>query len=94
MRLYWIKILERDLALASLRLGVGVTASDEREAIQIATSVLTELGLVNGGGFQGASIKALDSLDELDPQHVRPNMGNHLKRGVWFPMLKSDVWKD
>ena len=25
------------------------------------------------------------SVDELDPNHVVPNMGNILKRGVWFP---------
>lgn len=29
---------------------------------------------------------AIDSVTSLDQQHVVPNMGNLLRRGIWFPL--------
>jgi hypothetical protein len=31
--------------------------------------------------------KEIESIDELDQNHVVPNMGSMLCRGVWFPNL-------
>jgi hypothetical protein len=64
-------------------LGVGVTAMDEKDAIALVEAVLfTDQPMPSE-----YAIKWLASLDELDQNHVRPNMGFHLRRRVWYPNI-------
>lgn len=72
MRPYWIAV--------EGRLGVGVTAQDEREALILAAPALTLYG-----SPEVQSVKAVLSIDELDQGHVVPNMGMWLRRGIWYP---------
>jgi len=68
-RPYWITI--------EGRLGVGVTAQNDQEALAIAAPAL--------GTSEARSVTPISTLEELDQRHVVPNMGNWLKRGIWFP---------
>ena len=35
-------------------------------------------------------IREVNDVAELDQGHVIPNMGNMLKRGIWFPLGYDD----
>lgn len=62
-------------------LGVGVTANDEADALEQTRSLLFRVHPFPAS-FE---IKEVKHLDDLDQNHVRSNMENHLKRGVWYP---------
>lgn len=64
-------------------LGVGVTAIDERDAVALVQAVVFDGGRLP----ECYSIEWLRSLDDLDQNHVRPNMGFHLRRRVWYPNI-------
>jgi hypothetical protein len=70
LRPYWIGV--------EGKLGIGVTAGNEQEALALAAPAL--------GQSEAGSIRALSTMDELDQGHVAPNMGNWFQRGVWFPL--------
>jgi hypothetical protein len=61
--------------------GCGVTAFDTADALNI----------IQTNVFRGGELPPLQSLvadvdvSSLDSRHVIPNIGNVLKRGVWFP---------
>lgn len=71
VRPYWIPI--------SGRLGVGVTAYSEADALSL-------FEVAFGSGKQHGVPTPVVDLADLDQGHVIPNMGNHLKRGIWFPL--------
>jgi hypothetical protein len=75
MRPYWITFHDPPLGWG---LGVGVTAIDEEDARSLIEA-LKERNLVI------RELQPVNSVDELEQNHVVPNMGNILKRGVWFP---------
>jgi hypothetical protein len=83
LRLFWINFEDRELASLPVgtRLGIGVTAENEAEA-----AVLAGANLFQGADLPAHSIRRIETMDEVDPRHVRPNMGNHLVRGIWFPL--------
>ena len=72
MRPYWITT-DRTMSL-----GVGVTARSEEDAIDLLRQVWPADRIV--------SIHAISDIRELDQGHVVPNMGNWLRRGIWFPL--------
>ncbi|MBC7985076.1 MAG: hypothetical protein H7X93_00160 [Sphingomonadaceae bacterium] len=57
-------------------LGVGITACSETDALEIFEAAF---------GLPATRASLVRSADELDQGHVIPNMGNWLKRGIWFP---------
>jgi len=87
-RLFWIEVdrsNDADLPV-SIWAGVGVTAENELEAKKIA------IEKVVGTNCDIGSLTAVvvQSLEELDQNHVRPNIGNFLKKGVWYPVGYDD----
>jgi hypothetical protein len=65
-----------------IRLGCGVTA----RSIEEGTSLIQER--VFGGARVPPVTKIIVDVDisTLDGAHVRPNMGNPLLPGIWFPL--------
>ena len=76
MRPYWITF--KNPPLGFFRAGVGITATSEAEAVAILANAFTELPEVN-------IVRHIQSFEEIEQNHVAPNMGNILKRGIWFP---------
>jgi hypothetical protein len=81
---YWFKF---DLSINQLPplgtvLGCGVTAASRGEAIQ----------LLRDRVFHTDSLPPIKEcvegvdVDMLDQNHVRPNMGDPERRGIWFPL--------
>ena len=81
---YWLRFETADpLALPpGVALGCGVTAFSREDA----------LSLVQETVFRGQSLPEIASItkgidiSKLDANHVLPNMGNVVLRGVWFPL--------
>ncbi len=85
---YWIEFDAREphdrelLARRYLLPGCGVTAWDEADAHRLISEHLFE-----GGPLPPIrSITPDIDISSLDANHVRPNMGIHVWRGVWFPL--------
>jgi len=72
MKLYWVTFVEPGI-------GCGVTAIDEHDCQR----------LVESNSFSAArsieSIIEITNFEEIDQNHVVPNMGDLLARGFWFP---------
>jgi hypothetical protein len=85
MKRFWIELEIEDPSYMHLAAGCGVTARDREEA----------LGLVREFLFSGGSLppvrRIIENVDisQLDPLHVRPNMGTPLRYGIWFPMVSG-----
>jgi hypothetical protein len=84
MRRYWFEFVYEgyeDIPFG-LRMGCGVTASTQDEA----------LGLIKERVFEGRELppilRVVSDVDisTLDEGHVRPNMGIPVVRGIWFPL--------
>ena len=73
---YWIECVDAP--------GVGITASSEADALKLLAEAF-------GGERDVEHIAVLRNASELDQNHVVPNMGNWLKRGVWYPLGYEDV---
>lgn len=84
LRRFWIEFsIDVDTPLpAGVGLGCGVSAYDYDDALRIIRSRV----------FEDRSLpkiwRNIEDVDvsELDASHVRPNMGDVLRRGVWFPL--------
>ncbi|MGK3959279.1 hypothetical protein WMF38_40320 [Sorangium sp. So ce118] len=65
-----------------VRMGCGVTA----HTVEEATALIRER--VFGGAVLPRIHEVVPDIDvsKLDPGHVRPNMGNPVVRGIWFPL--------
>ncbi|MER8527532.1 hypothetical protein [Mesorhizobium sp. M0145] len=69
-------------------MGVGITAEDETDAVDLAKT-----RLFASGKFPTAyRIEIIPDLDTLDQNHVRPNIGHYLRRGIWFPTGYDSSW--
>jgi hypothetical protein len=79
MKMFWIKF-ESISNPSVFNLGVGVTAISIEDALLVlkAEESLPRTESIN-------SIVRVRSLEELDKNHVLPNIGNYGIRGVWFP---------
>jgi hypothetical protein len=73
LRPYWIKTDK------PLGIGYGITARSEQDA-----QVL--LRLVVPSDYAIISIEPVRDAASLDQGHVIPNMGNMLRRGIWYPL--------
>lgn len=85
LNLYWIEFPdpENSYLPMGVRLGIGVTAGGEREAKDLVASVFFKDEQMP----EPIATRQIRDISELDQNHVIPNMGNHLRRGVWFPRL-------
>lgn len=68
---YWISV--------EGQLGVGITARCETDALEL-------FRLAFGSQDQVIGLRAMGDMTELNQRHVTPNMGNWLKRGIWYPL--------
>jgi len=84
IRKFWFEfseICDKPLPLG-LKLGCGISGYDYDDALDIAKRVI----------FEGKSLPPLSKeikdvdISKLDENHIRPNMGNALQRGVWYPL--------
>ncbi len=82
MHPYWFTF-ERIGHPTPLNLGAGVTAHDDGDARRLIREAFGDLAV--------ADMAVLENLDGLDQGHVRPNMGNILVRGIWFPLGYENV---
>ena len=73
LRPYWIKMDKPE------GLGYGITARSEDDA-----GTLLRLVLPNDCAI--ISIKPVKDAASLDQGHIIPNMGNMLRRGIWYPL--------
>ena len=84
---YWIEF-EREAGQhlpLGLALGCGVTAESTDDAMLIAKSKLAVY--FDNNIPKTISINKIYDTSILDANHVLPNMGNILARGMWFPRI-------
>ena len=72
---YWIECLYAP--------GVGITAQSELDTLALLENAF-------GGEIRPGRVARVHDATELDHNHVVPNMGNWLKRGVWYPRGYED----
>lgn len=81
---YWFEFsTDDDRSLpAGVGLGCGVSANGYDDAIQLLRDNIFD------GGALPPIVNHISDVDvsELDAAHVLPNMGDVLRRGVWFPL--------
>ena len=77
MRLFWIEFSK---PVGAYKGGCGVTAYDESDARRILEA--SDWFVRNGGSIQ--SVRTI-GFEDIEENHVRPNMGNIFVRGIWFP---------
>lgn len=84
---FWIDFDEKDFERlpAWMTLGVGVTASDARDAL-----ALLKLHFFAEAEMPVCRVRPVESVEDLEQDHVRPNVGNFLRRGIWYPAF--DGW--
>ncbi len=79
---FWI-LFQNPPKFSAVQLGCGITAFDKEDVVKILTEqIFPKFGLMQVDTI----VKDVD-FQELDLLHVIPNMGNIVKRGVWFPLL-------
>lgn len=61
--------------------GIGVTAYDEEDALRL----VRERVFATDPFPRIRELIADVDVSTLDDKHVRPNMGNPVVRGIWFP---------
>jgi hypothetical protein len=87
LKWFWIEF-ERDpneVLPLGLGFGCGVTAWTSEDAFAVfqdrVVAYLREVSPTI------KSMREIKSLDELEQNHVLPNIGNPVVRGVWYPNL-------
>lgn len=73
---YWIDCVDAP--------GVGITARSEADALALLEDAFA-------GERRAHHVRPIRNASELDQGHVVPNMGNWLKRGVWYPLGYENV---
>lgn len=63
-------------------LGFGVTAHSVGDALDL----LSASGYIAGRDFDPSAVVENVAVSALDQNHVVPNMGPVVVRGVWFPL--------
>ncbi|TIO07503.1 hypothetical protein [Mesorhizobium sp.] len=86
LKLFWLDF--EDERCRDFPMGVGITAEDEIDAVGVASSRLFPYEEFPAS-FR---IRIIPDLDALDQNHVRPNIGHHLRRGIWFPTGYDSGW--
>jgi hypothetical protein len=80
MRVLWLQ-------LRNTPGGFGITARDWQDAMYLLAEARRVLSARPVEESMIESSTDVRSIDELDQNHVVPNMGMMLHRGVWFPNL-------
>lgn len=80
MKMYWFKFEELPQP-GIMNLGVGVSAYDYEDAIKL----LQERVFGPNGPPAIAQCTENVRLDDLEKNHVLPNIGSFYLRGIWFP---------
>jgi hypothetical protein len=75
LRVYWVTFSGNELGL-----GCGVTAIDPDDVRRI----LGESDYVSESGAVIDSIREV-AFEDIEQNHVVPNMGNFFMRGIWYP---------
>ena len=78
---YWITLDPSDLRARHYASGLGVTAYTLADATRLLRS------MVFGGAPVPSFLRVVEDIDvsTLDARHVLPNVGDSVRRGVWFP---------
>jgi hypothetical protein len=63
-------------------LGIGVTAFDTQDAENLVAQ-----NLFGGSLIPAFQLRIIASLNELESNHVLPNIGPITFRGIWYPNL-------
>jgi hypothetical protein len=71
MHPYWINVKDR--------LGVGITVYSDADAVEIFARAFGSTDTI-------VSVEVIKDVNDLDQNHVVPNMGNWFRRGIWFPL--------
>lgn len=81
---YWVIFEEGADPIFGLTFGVGVTAFDTDDAIDLIGERLNldDLPIIS-------KIVANINYADLDVNHVQKNMGDMSRRGVWYPNLNQ-----
>jgi hypothetical protein len=84
MKRYWMEFAgdaDTELVPFAAR-GVGVTAATKEAALAVVYATIF------GGHTHPKVVKLIEDIDisTLDEGHVRPNMGNPVAPGIWFPL--------
>jgi len=74
LKRYWLETNNQN----RFPLGIGVTAFSEQDLKNILNEKIGEPIIIE-------SIIMIKSIDELEQNHVVPNMEEFVSRGVWFP---------
>ena len=83
---YWFTFVTTETP-SVLHLGCGVTAKDIVDAKSLLESVVFPLL----GRRELLNVIEDVDISTLEEDHVRPNMASPMTRGVWFPLINSDV---
>ncbi len=82
MKRYWVEFEGNELIPYGVKMGCGVTAFDQADAID----------LIEKKVFQNRPLPKIIKITEnadvssLDAGHVLPNMSSPNIRGIWFPL--------
>lgn len=87
LRRFWVRF-ERIAPPTFLNLGCGVTARDEADALALLEECLVGLSIVERLPRVDRVVEGV-SFEDLEQNHVAPNVGNMVARGVWFPALND-----
>ena len=77
---YWITF-KNPPPLSAFEIGCGVTAFDYPDALEILRRVVFV-----DQPFQVESVQENVDIQTLDQNHVVPNMGVVIFRGIWYPL--------
>lgn len=58
----------------------GVTAHNEQDALRLFKEAF-------GTDYEYLGIAIIESIEDLDEGHIRPNMGNFFHYGIWYPRM-------
>lgn len=78
---YWITF-DKSTNASFFNLGCGVTAYNEEDALELLRDRFAPEDEIP----EVAAITEIHALDQLEKNHVMPNISNPVARGVWFPM--------
>jgi hypothetical protein len=90
LRRYWIRFDRESRIPVGFRMGCGITAHSKVEALTLLRDIYPR----EPDNFVVAEIVEDVILSDLDPKHVRPNIGDPSRLGVWFPDLSSSTQED
>jgi hypothetical protein len=86
LKIYWF---EMGRSFGPSLAWFGITAKDFDDALLLLAKAAEQVYRVEFNAEMIESWKEIEHVDELDQNHVVPNMGLILRRGVWFPNVSG-----